>query len=689
MKLKKLFKIVIMISTTAIPLTSASVILSSCGHNSGSKKPNKKFSFADFTKAAKAESSINIVNNASPGAKGWHNLVDNDLTKSNFTMTDNTISVTITSNSLQEDAIFTATYTKDQEYKVNNWACTRDSHPLTTFTAFVKAAEKESAINIIKYARTKAEGWDNLVASDLTKGIPTNNDNSVIMNISSKSLNQTATFTALYSKNTAYSTQDWYCSTQPSKTFTFSQFKIAVENISDGLPHPALTFETIKKSTMAGVNINFKSFYKIDLKLDLKNSKFSDDGKKNITFKMVFLQGDTITYDTSTTITLKIDFNNTVYDASKWTAPDYTFSDFKTAADHSTAGSGWKNYAIKSINQKFPTTKAWNLKDCTFEPLESDTANNILTIRVVNHADKNNPLFVMASITFKKNSHNQVFVYGENGANGESNSWKFSTEAAYPWAKFQDQASAWASNDANTTIKMIDLLNHFKNAKNFPPAWKVILDSDDTGGEYIFSATLINKPDDIHHILNYVISANLATSPNTYKLNVTLTQTGNNDLSMSNFVISSNQPAPIPYHWDNEIEKILTKSNSDPTVNIMLVRSIYNYYLATVNNNSVLPKLAALFQNTDYNLLGCSVDEKSYSYNATGGHAHGGFDPLHFGEVSYQLTFYKVSDTSKKAITSGGLFYIDRVFDTSIVPVKPINISSYFISFGGIITDIN
>ncbi len=210
MKIKKLFKIIIMTSTIAIPLTSASVILSSCGH-----KDHKKFSFADFAKKAKAETSINIIKNAKVKAQGWNNLPTGDLTKELFSDTNNKVVFNISAASKDQVAKFSAAYTKDQAYKVSDWTCSSQPTQITTFAEFVILAKAEAATNIVKNAKVKAKGWDALPKGDLSKRFISVINNQVIFDISSKSKTEVATFSATYIKHESYQVSDWTCSSQP------------------------------------------------------------------------------------------------------------------------------------------------------------------------------------------------------------------------------------------------------------------------------------------------------------------------------------------------------------------------------------------------------------------------------------------------------------------------------------------
>ncbi len=194
-------------------------------------QPHIAPTFNDFTKAANKETAFNIIVNAMPEADGWNVIKDpSDVSIIKSNNTTNSVVVTIKSKSLDETAIFTATYVVDQKYKVSDWGCSAQPSALPTFNNFKKAAEAESLINIIQYANPSAKGWDKLSADDLSKGDTETNNNTISIVIKSTSPDESATFSATYTKDVAYSVDDWKCSSQPTKTkHSFKEFQAAAE----------------------------------------------------------------------------------------------------------------------------------------------------------------------------------------------------------------------------------------------------------------------------------------------------------------------------------------------------------------------------------------------------------------------------------------------------------------------------
>ncbi len=192
-------------------------------------QPEPLPTLANFTKAAKAESAINIVKNATPLAQGWVNLGKDDLQKQLISTTNNKVIFSITSNSKSEVAQFSATYTNNQSYKVSAWKCSIQPHPQTTLAAFIKAAKKESAPKIVKNATPKANNWVTLPKDDLKKELISATNNKVIFRITSISKNEVAQFSATYIENQAYQVSDWKCSIQPKEINNFIAFTKAAK----------------------------------------------------------------------------------------------------------------------------------------------------------------------------------------------------------------------------------------------------------------------------------------------------------------------------------------------------------------------------------------------------------------------------------------------------------------------------
>ncbi len=84
--------------------------------------------------------------------------------------------------------------------------------PKAKFSDFSKAAQAESAENIVNY--TKPTNWEKLPKNDLDKKLLKITNASVVVVIKSKSRNETAIFTAVFN-NKKYQVSAWNCSTAP------------------------------------------------------------------------------------------------------------------------------------------------------------------------------------------------------------------------------------------------------------------------------------------------------------------------------------------------------------------------------------------------------------------------------------------------------------------------------------------
>ncbi len=209
--MKKLWKKSLISFGIILPITINTIAITSCGKKDN---PPSKTTFADFTKAAEAESAVNIVAQTKP--KGWDALPKDDLTKGNPKVVAQTVVLSITSKSEEQTAVFTATYVTKTAYNVSTWICSQQPTPPqhSSFNDFKTAAEAESAVNIV--AQTKPKGWDALPKDDLTKETPKVVAQTVVLSITSKSKEQTAVFIATYVKDTIYNISAWTCSQQPT-----------------------------------------------------------------------------------------------------------------------------------------------------------------------------------------------------------------------------------------------------------------------------------------------------------------------------------------------------------------------------------------------------------------------------------------------------------------------------------------
>ncbi len=140
MKSMKKFKSGLIGLGLVIPVASVAGVVASCGKKETPSAP--KTTFDAFTKAAEAETPVNIVMNAKPKAKGWVNLPKNDLTKVDTQVSGQTIVIRITSNSKTEIAVFSATYVDKTAYNVNVWTCSEQPVKPSSWIDFKTAAEK-------------------------------------------------------------------------------------------------------------------------------------------------------------------------------------------------------------------------------------------------------------------------------------------------------------------------------------------------------------------------------------------------------------------------------------------------------------------------------------------------------------------------------------------------------------------
>ncbi len=178
--------------------------------------------FADFEKTAMLESLIHIVAQTKPN--GWDKLSVNDLSAHGKSSTSNSVIINIISKSKQEIATFTATYRPFEAYKISDWKCSDLPKSLPNFDEFKKAAQAESAINILKNATIKAN-WNIKSATDfiiLTSNIV--NQNTVIKTIVWQSTKEVVIFSATYHEYQSYKVSDWQCISQPKLAPTWTDY---------------------------------------------------------------------------------------------------------------------------------------------------------------------------------------------------------------------------------------------------------------------------------------------------------------------------------------------------------------------------------------------------------------------------------------------------------------------------------
>ncbi len=137
-----------------------------------------------------------------------------------------------------------------------------------TFNDFTTAAEKTSAIDIVRNAKPAANGWSAFKSFD-KDGSPTIGTNTVEISIQEYTTNAIAVFRATYSIDQAYDvTNDWACYKQPPKTdWAIEQENLLSDANSDGSSASDLVTAIFENN---------------------ENSK-NDDGQKKAKLKYIFL----------------------------------------------------------------------------------------------------------------------------------------------------------------------------------------------------------------------------------------------------------------------------------------------------------------------------------------------------------------------------------------------------------------
>ncbi len=138
MKLMKKFKSGLIGLGLVIPVASVAGVVTSCGKKE--TPPPAKPTFGDFTKAAKAETAVNIVAQTKP--KDWVNIPDSDLNPGNFKVVDQTVVISIIWTLKSQIATFVATYVADTDYDISDWKCSDGPKTIPNFKDFKANAEK-------------------------------------------------------------------------------------------------------------------------------------------------------------------------------------------------------------------------------------------------------------------------------------------------------------------------------------------------------------------------------------------------------------------------------------------------------------------------------------------------------------------------------------------------------------------
>ncbi len=539
----------------------------------------------------------------------------------------------------------------------------------TDFGTFTQLAEAASASDIVRHASATPTAWSSLTGFSKV-GQPTVTTNTVIITIQESTTKEVAVFTATYTTGQAYKLSDWACTTPPAKAETFANFKIAAE--SGGT---AIIFGEIQKAAPSGINVNLAAIDGKNLKLDT-SSGFSD--KDNIiTFKLVFVKrtnpASYLNDGEKITIALTNKFNQVAYDVKQWTAPDYTFAQFQTAATANVKTAAWKSYAVGLINAKTDGSHNW-VADNTSTVGEVVVKKQSLSVKITHLSTSESSI---VTINFDKDAKNKVSLYGQDD-------WTATKPAVDTWSKFQQAVKTWGANGPDTITLWRSVLKKLSANSKFPDEWKGKITNPSDVQIYRAIPTTGKSPDETNHILYYTINY-VEQSTTNRVLNVDIKQNTIEDLTADNFTISATQPPPPNKNkkWIKDATNILIAANTNEDYSYDIVQSIYS---ANQNNQNDDKRnkgnLATFFINNKVGDAKSNVrviintDPTSFNYNPKGG-----WPGQEDGQLTFKLQFsLKASPTTPA--TTGGLFYLDRHSEQ----IKP---DSSWFQYMGTAQDIN
>ncbi len=302
----------------------------------------------------------------------------------------------------------------------------------TTFDAFTKAAETESLYKIVQQTKPDND-WLALDAHDLSRGDYSIIDQTVVVSITSTRKSQTAVFTAFYAVDTAYTIRAWACTGLPTATVTWDVF---VRQVKKGGPQAVL--DAIKIANPKGINIDLGSIESTSFTIDTNMKNFTVINNVSVSLALIFKPTEKILFVNRKTINITINFNHHAYDATNWTAPDYTFADFKNDAQASVSTDAWKKFALEKSH--------WTNDDYKFNELLGDQTTG-LTVTIDNQTT-----LQAVTLTLKFHSaNNKVWIYGEQMGNGNPDgAWKINTPFTKGWDK---KAQDFVNRITNTQDK--------------------------------------------------------------------------------------------------------------------------------------------------------------------------------------------------------------------------------------------
>ncbi len=206
---------------------------------------------------------------------------------------------------------------------------------------------------------------------------------------------------------------------------------------------------------------------------------------------------------------------------------------------------------------------------------------------------------------------------------------------------------------------MQEVLVSLSTKEQFPKVWKNHISKAADFLTYTATPTANTSPNNDTHTIYYTIARKDATVSIHWTLNVDVHQINTEDLVATSFAISAKQPPTPTDEWVKNQEAYLMEANTIQAKWVALINKIQRVNQAGTNDDGkTKDKLLAFFilhgGDKAEDQLRVTIDSKSFKYDAKGGRSGKAY-----GQITFQLTFSTIQAPTK-ALTSGGLFYVDR-----------------------------
>ena len=550
--MKKIWKLTFKSLAIVAPVTGAAATIVSCGHKSDTKN-----SWGDFKDKAMAETAINIVTHARVKATGWDISKTDDFSftvKPAVDKDGSTVVATIASATNSNIAIFTATYSTDEEYIDSDWACTTQPNNVPSFDNFKKAAENAAALDIVK--QLKVTGWKTDGSEKFSKGAPQEGTKDVTYIIYDNSIKSKITAKATFNGN-KYNIGDWTMTSGPSPAeLTFDAFLSQVK--SDDKQNQKHNIWILLKSARANskpipnINVDF-SFS--DTMLEVKPSSTitgdaaSDTVSMNIVLGPKDLQtkGDYL-FTYNITLTLRWDHKNNYsadYGYANWTL-NYDFNAWKKTTSDLFKTSGFKTWASHNV---ISDGTNWNLSDCTFSAL-SFPDNKSATFTITNKTDTSTVATYNAAFTSSsKKGLTLNHLFGDEGIDSQ---W-VESQKTDAWAKYQSDADYYIQKPGNIRQTLHTINGKYPDL--LPSGWLNLINNNKPFSAKKYTPT--TNP--INHTVYYKITS--VDDPNNAEFDIMATQEGTKAFNQDSDFKPVNSGVQDFDVWFNSAKTVLTSYN--------------------------------------------------------------------------------------------------------------------------------